>query len=212
MPPTPVKFVSAFSNDSPGLNRGGLIKFKKGGKLGVGVFGEVVELGSEYVMKVMKRRAGAKVEVACNNEVLKRLAKVSGLRQKHTLLLDTKTANGIAGKQGNIVNIKCKGRSVASFIYTKQKAPGLFAKTTIAVLAILIALHGAKKPIFHADIKPPNLMLCDGVVKVIDFGACAYADTKLDVSTLCFVKHGYGCGTLNEQQRVDISVPVLGWW
>ena len=189
--------------------QGNFVQFEKGVKLGGGVFGDVFALGSKYAMKKIKdtlltkeeAKAAQNEEVACINAVIKRLAKVPGLREMHTLLLEKKTAKGLA----SIVNVKCEGYSLDSLIQAKSKQPGLFAKTTNAVLRVLSVLHGAKPPIFHTDIKPDNLMLCDGVVKVIDFGLCTYKDTPLGNFTPTDQR-----GFLNVQEHTDNDLYALG--
>lgn len=84
--------------------------------------------------------------------------------------------------------------------YTDQNAP--LAEAELLALAkqcssILAYLHGRSKPLLHRDFTPDNLMLEDGVVKVVDFNISqsALANTSNTVmGKHCFMAPEQFCG------------------
>ncbi len=67
----------------------------------------------------------------------------------------------------------CEGPHLAAYIKVNECLAEAEAKCIVKqLLSALAYLNRSKPKIIHYDLKPQNIMLHKGVVKIIDFGLC----------------------------------------
>ena len=74
------------------------------------------------------------------------------------------------GQGSYIIQKLCLGDTLECIIDKNTKIPGIIKLTAISILTVLSELH--VKGYTHGDIHIRNIMLCEGQIKLIDFGAC----------------------------------------
>lgn len=68
-----------------------------------------------------------------------------------------------------------KGESLRTYRLSKaQLNINIIFDYTRQVCDLLQYLHKNKTPVLYLDLKPDNLIICDGILKLIDFGAATY--------------------------------------
>lgn len=74
---------------------------------------------------------------------------------------------------------------------------------------LLQYLHSIERPILYLDLKPENIILCEGSLKLVDFGSALYMDeTQSDAHY--YGTNGYAAPELYTNQHIDERCGVYG--
>ncbi|MGB4661590.1 MAG: serine/threonine-protein kinase [Mobilitalea sp.] len=80
---------------------------------------------------------------------------------------------------------------------------------TIQLCDLMEYLHSLEKPILYMDLKPDNIMVSEGILKLIDFGSARwleYPDIKQEITAT----RGYAAPELYSHKRIDERCDVYG--
>ena len=70
-------------------------------------------------------------------------------------------------------------------------------------------LHFIDRPIFYLDLKPSNIIINNGILKLIDFGSAIFRD-ELKESQAYFATRGYAAPELYHKGRIDERCDIYG--
>lgn len=90
-----------------------------------------------------------------------------------------------------VVREYVKGVSLDEFTGSKAIAQRRALSIAIQLCDILAYLHGQKPPIIHRDIKPGNIIISDGKIKLIDFGISRKYNDKVTTDTTYIGTRGF---------------------
>ncbi len=70
-------------------------------------------------------------------------------------------------------------------------------------------LHFIERPIFYLDLKPSNIIIHDGILKLVDFGSAIFCD-ELKEGQAYFATRGYAAPELYHKGRIDGRCDIYG--
>jgi len=138
---------------------------------------EHVELGKRFVLKSLQRELSRREDlVARLRNEWRALA-----RLEHPNIVNVTDAGTSANGVPFYVMERLEGETLAALIHRQRRLPPQQALSIAA--GLLEGLHAAHQiGVVHRDVKPPNVFLTAGAVKILDFGIAKIKDAK-DVIT-----------------------------
>lgn len=109
-----------------------------------------------------------------------------------------------------IVEQYLEGEPLNSYIQTK----GPFREESILYFGLQLCdlmqyLHSTERPVLYVDLKPENLILSEGYLKLIDFGSAIYLDELSQGQGYCATK-GFAAPELYTGSNVDEGCDIYG--
>lgn len=138
---------------------------------------------------------------------------IAALRREVSVLADLSACPNIVTiygfdidpEVGPWIAMELGGRSARHSILDEPQDPAVVRQMLRDILRALTALHGAKPPVLHRDLKPNNILSTDiGTWKLADFGLAKRSDTE---STLNVLSVQYAAPEL-----LDASLGKEGPW
>lgn len=181
-------------------------KYEYHASLGKGGFANVyrvtdLHLGKDYAMKIMERNGSVE---NCNEVKWLKELNHDGLPGLHDVFCSEDFVC--------IVMELIEGESLEQYVCNKGK---LSIKETLEfgnqISHILSYLHTRQVPVIHGDIKPANLMVCEGRIRLIDFGTALLQYEKRNVlyGTLGYASPEQRKGELWKQSDIYAFGKVL---
>ena len=100
-----------------------------------------------------------------------------------------------------------KGKSLADKLKSASLSESTMEKYMSHILDALSAIHG--KHLWHLDIKPANIMICDGNAVLIDFGASKHIDSNSTLTTSSAIAYTPGFAA---PEQLDGDITKFGPW
>ena len=100
-----------------------------------------------------------------------------------------------------------KGKSLADKLKSASLSESTMEKYMSHMLDALSAIHG--KHLWHLDIKPANIMICDGNAVLIDFGASKHIDSNSTLTTSSAIAYTPGFAA---PEQLDGDITKFGPW
>ncbi len=138
---------------------------------------------------------------------------IAALRREVSVLADLSSCPNIVTiygfdidpEVGPWIAMELSGRSARHSMLEEPQDPAVVRQLLRDILRALTALHGAKPPVLHRDLKPNNILSTDiGTWKLADFGLAKRSDTE---STLNVLSVQYAAPEL-----LDTSLGKEGPW
>lgn len=109
-----------------------------------------------------------------------------------------------------IVEQYLEGENLTDYI----EARGILSEDIIIQYGIQLCdlihyLHSIERPVLYVDLKPDNIIVSDGILKLIDFGSALYRDELLDGQDYTGTR-GYAAPEIYNRQKIDERCDVYG--
>jgi tRNA A-37 threonylcarbamoyl transferase component Bud32 len=183
-------------------------RYRIDGPLGSGGVGEVykgrhLKLGVDVAIKKLRKEQCHSELLLREVEILKTLKHV-GLPMLYDLEDDEEAIY--------IIQEYIEGHTLKQAIENKKRlAPAEIMAILSGLLPILEYLHcQSPKPIIHRDIKPDNVMLCGGEIKLIDFGIARAYNEKAQEDTQYLGTKGYAAPEQFGRGQSDCRTDIYG--
>lgn len=86
---------------------------------------------------------------------------------------------------------------------------GIIIRFTIQLCDLIEYLHSLEKPVLFIDLKPDNIMVSEGILKLIDFGSARWLENSAEKQEITATR-GYAAPELYSNKRIDERCDVYG--
>ena len=109
-----------------------------------------------------------------------------------------------------IIEQYIEGRTLKEYVMSQRSiSEAEIISYGLQLCDLILFLHLSKRSIIYIDIKPENIIIADGTLKLIDFGSALYQD-ELNEKQRYFATRGYSAPELFANKKVDERSDVYG--
>ncbi len=108
-----------------------------------------------------------------------------------------------------IVEQYMSGEVLSAYLMHEQLSEGRIIAYSIQICDLILYLHSLEDPIYHLDLKPDNILMDEGAIRLIDFGS-AIKETKREGREYTFGTPGFAAPEQYRNGSIDERADIYG--